>query len=86
MPVQYYRREKVGIVKVGQVCNNFWQLACNLPTWLIPIKETFVFSKARIEVGCDKPIDMSILEKHISSVIGDILPVISENAVAFHII
>ena len=39
-----------------------------------------------MEVGCDKPIDRSILAKHVSSVIDDILPGISADARALHII
>ena len=39
-----------------------------------------------MEVGRDKPIDKSIIAKHSSSVIYDILPVISEKAHAFHIV
>ena len=39
-----------------------------------------------MEVSCDKQIDRSILAKYISSVIADILPIISADARALHII
>ena len=39
-----------------------------------------------MEVGCDNPIDRSILAKHVYSVIGDILPGIPADTRALHII
>ena len=76
------KHKKIGIFKA----HNYCQPTCDWPTYLISNKEALLIIKARIEVVCDKPIDRYIIAKHASSIIADILPLLSEKAHAFHIV